>query len=234
MGLNTRITATAVFWDIGGVILDLDSVREGHKRFIEDIWESYSLDMDRDSALEQWRSTVGAHFRAREGTNYRSAREGYEKGLHTIVGKPLPEEDWYPPFRSAVRGSIEANPGAIEVIRALTDKPIHLGIISDIDTVEATLILETFGISESFDSLTTSEAVGRSKPDEAMFETALGSAEVAPGLSIMIGDRYEHDMLGAHRCGMNTISYGAGSGPAVDLEIDDLEKIPRILEVPTT
>lgn len=223
----------AIFFDVGGVLLDLESVKMGHERFIEEFCREESLELDPKTAKDQWRSVVGEHFRSRSGTTYRSAREGYAKGVEAIAGELIPESRWYPRFRAVTRQSIEPNPGAIGVIRQLQSAPLHLGIISDIDTAEATLILETFDIKSAFDSITTSEAVGRTKPDGAMFETALETAAVSADSSVMVGDRYEHDMVGADRCGMWTISYGAGSGPAVDVEIDELDEIPALLGNPS-
>ena len=66
----------AVFFDLGGVILDLASVREGYALFIERLQAEHELP---DDALDRWRSALGTYFRSREGNEYKTAREGYRE-----------------------------------------------------------------------------------------------------------------------------------------------------------
>lgn len=209
----------AIFFDIGGVLLDSASVRRAHERFIADLHDEY--DLDPENALETWRAELGAHFREREGTEFRSAYAGYERAVAALgVGG-----EWEPAFERALTGTIEPNPGALEVVKRLTEHDLHLGVISDVDTAEGRRILATFGILEEFDSITTSEAVGRTKPDPAMFETALRKSGAAPERSLMVGDRYRHDIAGAKDVGMATAAYGAEEGPAVDHRLTDLREL---------
>lgn len=210
----------AIFFDIGGVILDSESVRAAHERFIADLHDEHGLE-NPDAALETWRTELGTHFREREGTEFRSARVGYERAIAAIGV----DGEWEPVFERALSREIEANPGAVETIEALSERDVHLGVLSDVDTDEGRRILDTFGIIERFDSLTTSEEVGKTKPDSAMFERALEKSGTAPEKSLMIGDRYRHDMEGAKQMGMRTAAYGADEGPAVDYRLDHLHEV---------
>jgi putative hydrolase of the HAD superfamily len=210
----------AVFWDIGGVILDLDSVRAAHTDFIADLLERRDVDATIEEALTTWRSVVGEYFRERDGTEFRPAREGYHRGVEAIVGEPVPREDWTSRFRASLGESIEPVPGAVEAIHSLAERDLHVGVISDVDDEEGKWMLERFGVSDRFDSITTSEEVGRTKPDPAMFETALSKAGVAPERSLMIGDRYDHDVRGASEAGLHGVAFGADDGPAVTYRIE--------------
>jgi putative hydrolase of the HAD superfamily len=218
----------ATFFDIGGVILDGASVRRAHERFVAELCERHDLG-DPDELLETWRAELGAHFREREGTEFRSAREGYERATAAATDRDLAADEWEPLFERALRESIEPEPGAVETIEALSERDLHLGVISDVDTVEGRRILETFGILDRFDSITTSEMVGRTKPDSAVFEAALDAAGVEPDRSLMVGDRYRHDMEGAKRAGIYTAAYGAEDGPAVDHRLSDLREVLEIV-----
>lgn len=209
----------AVFLDIGGVLLDSRSVRLAHERFIDDLGDEY--DIDNEAALETWRAELGAHFREREGTEFRSAHAGYERAMSAIGI----DGEWERIFERALGETIEPNPGAVEVVEALSERGVHLGVISDVDTAEGRRILETFAVLERFDSITTSEEVGKTKPDPAMFEHALSRSGTAPDGSLMVGDRYRHDMVGAKGVGLQTAAYGAEDGPAVDYRLDDLREI---------
>lgn len=67
--------------------------------------------------------------------------------------------------------------------------------------------LESSGILKYFTTVTTSEDVGVKKPNKHIFEVALKSAEAKKEESIMIGDNFEADFLGAVNFGMQAILY---------------------------
>ncbi|MGQ3410944.1 HAD family hydrolase [Natrinema sp. LN54] len=220
----------AVFWDIGGVILALDSVQGAHAEFVAELCERHGVDATVEEAVDTWGTAVGEYFRERDGTEFRSARDGYHRGVEAVVGEEIPREEWQPRFDEIVRSSIEPVPGAVETIERLADRDLHVGVISDVDDAEGREMLERFGVRECFDSITTSEAVGRTKPDPAMFEAALETAGVDPERSLMIGDRYEHDVKGAAEAGLHGVAFGADDGPAVSYRIDSPEEVLEIVD----
>ncbi|QLK27132.1 HAD family hydrolase [Natrinema zhouii] len=220
----------AVFWDIGGVILELDSVQGAHAEFVADLCERHAIDATVEEAINTWRTAVGDHFRERDGTEFRSARDGYHRGVTAIVGEEIPRAEWEPRFDEIVRSSIEPVPGAVETIERLAERDLHVGVISDVDDAEGRAMLERFGVREHFDSITTSEEVGRTKPDPAMFETALEKAGVDPDRSLLIGDRYDHDVKGAADAGMHGVAFGADNGPAVSYRIETPEEVLEIVD----
>ncbi len=219
----------AVFWDIGGVLLDVDSARQSHRRFVEALAERYDLSTPVDDALATWREEVGSHFREREGTEFRSSRTAYGLAVDAVVGESVPVEEWAPLFERVQRETLRPNPGAVETVERLAESRLYVGVISDINTAEATLIFDIFGLGDAFDSVTTSESIGRTKPAPAMFEAALAAADVPPATALMVGDRYEHDVAGAAAAGMYTVAYGADDGPAVDYRVDVLRAILDIV-----
>lgn len=217
----------ATFFDIGGVILDAESVRDAHERFVADLRAETAIEVPPDQALDTWRDELGVYFGERVGTEFRPAREGYRRAVAAIAD--VPEEKWRPLFEQALEARLRPNPGAVDTLDRLAEHDLHLGVISDVDTDEGFRILDAFGVRERFDSITTSEMVGKTKPDPAMFGRALDAAGVAPERSLMIGDRYRHDMEGAKRAGMRTAAYQAREGPAVDHRLEDLRDVLAIV-----
>lgn len=167
----------AVFWDAGGVILDLDSVVRGRRLFVADLAERYDLDTDR--ALEAWREELSAYFAEREGTEYEPARHGYDRVVEAAVGRPVPEEEWWPMLDDASRRALEPVAGTPEAIDRLAGTGLVLAVVSDIDTREAERILDRFGVRDRFDALVTSEDIGRRKPRPATSGTALDEPDPA-------------------------------------------------------
>ena len=221
----------AVLWDVGGVILDVDTVRTSHGRFVAWLVDEHDLDADQTEALETWRTTVGQHFREREGTEFRAARDAYDRAIEAIVGEPVDREVWRPKFRALLSDVVEANPGASATVARIAETGRHQGVLSDADHDEVEWLLDRLGVLEHFDAITTSEAVGRTKPDPAMFETALERAGVPAERAIMVGDRYDHDVAGASRHGIATAAYGADDGPEVDYRLEDLRDLLEILGI---
>ena len=221
----------AVFWDIGGVILRMASVRAAHREFVDRLCAEYPATGDSDAALEQWRDVLGTYFGEREGTAFRPAREGYRRAIDEILTVSPEKTEWEALFQEIRTEQVEPNPDAVAAIEDLADAPLHQGVISDVDDDEGKELLRTFGVWDAMDSYTASEAVGRTKPDPAMFETALGKAGVEPAQAVMVGDRYEHDMDGGTRAGLWTVAYGAEDGPAVDIAFDDLRELPDWLGI---
>ncbi|WP_159903024.1 HAD family hydrolase [Salinirussus salinus] len=233
----------AVFFDIGGVIVSLPAIRAGYVDYVEQFAAERGLDPE--PALEAWRDRLGEHFKAAEGREYRSAEEGYRKAFQHIADGDIEESAWRPDFERTLRAARELEPNAAETIRGLDDAGLYLGIISDIDTAEAHRMLEDQGLDTAFEGITTSQEVGYKKPDGRMFEDALSTAErhgVDPARSLMVGDRYEHDMRGGTEAGLWTVAYGGtaaenagepGDGYRVDDEYVDfvVEDLADVLEI---
>ncbi|RRJ30573.1 HAD family hydrolase [Halocatena pleomorpha] len=224
-----------IFFDIGGVILNLTSVQAGHVDFLTRVAEQEGIE-NVEAFIEEWRSTLGTYFRERDGTEFRRAKTGYQRAVDTAVGYELPESEWMPAFEAASAACLEPNPAATETIRTLDRAGMYLGIVSDIDTWEAKSMLAQFDLIDRFDHVTTSEEAGRTKPDPAIFETALKKAPVEPEQCLYVGDRYEHDMKGGSQAGVVTVAYGGSAtehadSAAVDYVINNLSGLCDLVGV---
>jgi putative hydrolase of the HAD superfamily len=96
--------------------------------------------------------------------------------------------------------------GAWEILEYLNPK-YQLHIITNGFAEVQSLKLQNSKIAHFFNTVTSSEEVGLKKPHPIIFETALDKARVPAERSIMIGDTFEADILGAERAGMNTLFF---------------------------
>jgi putative hydrolase of the HAD superfamily len=96
--------------------------------------------------------------------------------------------------------------GALEILEYLFEK-YSLHIITNGFQQVQYLKLKNSGIESYFKTITTSEEVGLKKPNPVIFETALTKASVKPKNSIMIGDSFEADILGAENAEMHTLFF---------------------------
>jgi putative hydrolase of the HAD superfamily len=96
--------------------------------------------------------------------------------------------------------------GGIEVLEYLKEKyQLHI-ITNGFEEVQR-LKIKNSGIDTYFKEIITSESVGSKKPNPKVFEFALMKAKAIPQNSIMIGDSYEADIMGALNSNMLAIHF---------------------------
>lgn len=96
--------------------------------------------------------------------------------------------------------------GTVEILEYLVEK-YSLHIITNGFQEVQLLKLKNSGIYSYFETVTTSEEVGVKKPNPLVFHAALRKAKTHSVQSIMIGDTFEADILGAEAVGMQTLFY---------------------------
>lgn len=97
-------------------------------------------------------------------------------------------------------------PGTIDTLEYLSKKyQLHI-ITNGFEEVQY-IKLESSGIIHFFKQIITSEKAGAKKPDKAIFNFALHSANASPENSLMIGDDVEIDIQGALNAQMRAIHF---------------------------
>ncbi|WP_299676840.1 YjjG family noncanonical pyrimidine nucleotidase [uncultured Dokdonia sp.] len=120
--------------------------------------------------------------------------------------------------------------GAIELLEYLKPKyKLHI-ITNGFEEVQHKK-LKNSKIDSYFDTVTTSEAVGVKKPNPRIFKVALQEANATAVHSMMIGDTYEADILGAEGVNMKTICYNYHNlkMPNKQVVVDDLLDVRNYL-----
>jgi putative hydrolase of the HAD superfamily len=96
-------------------------------------------------------------------------------------------------------------PGAVDLLRALRDRGMKLGIVTNglAETHREKIAL--LQISDFFDAIFLADEVGMVKPDPLLFAHACRTLGGAPAHGAMVGDRYDRDIRGAFDAGLYTI-----------------------------
>ena len=92
----------------------------------------------------------------------------------------------------------------VETLRALQDRGVTLGVISNWDT-DLLNILADLGLSRYFADIIPSALVGLRKPNPALFELALERLGVSPGECLHVGDADDADGEGPLAAGMHSL-----------------------------
>jgi len=96
--------------------------------------------------------------------------------------------------------------GAREILEYLSVN-YTLHIITNGFTEVQNIKLNNSNIAHFFKTVTTSEEIGVKKPNPKVFYSALNKAQATVKESIMIGDTFEADVLGAEGVGMQSLFY---------------------------
>jgi HAD superfamily hydrolase (TIGR01509 family) len=94
--------------------------------------------------------------------------------------------------------------GALALLQAL--KPHYrIGIVTNNRTAEQEEKLAFLGMTDLVDALITSEDVGVPKPDARIFEVAMQRLGARPEETVLVGDNWRADMLGALAVGIRPV-----------------------------
>jgi HAD superfamily hydrolase (TIGR01549 family) len=96
-------------------------------------------------------------------------------------------------------------PGAVDVLRALRERGMRLGIVTNGLSETHREKIALLQISEYFDAIFLSDEVGMVKPDPLLFAHACRTLGGAPARAAMVGDRYDRDIRGALEAGLFAI-----------------------------
>jgi len=104
-------------------------------------------------------------------------------------------------------------PNTHEVLRALASRyKMHI-ITNGFEEVQH-IKLEKSDLTKYFDVVVTSEQVGVKKPDAKVFQFALDQAKASPQESLMIGDDYPVDIVGAVALGIDGVWFNPNNEAA--------------------
>lgn len=97
-------------------------------------------------------------------------------------------------------------PNAIEILEYLFPK-YRLHLITNGFSEVQEVKLKSSGMDKYFDKVITSEDAGVKKPDKRIFDFAMEQTTAEFGNSIMIGDDYNVDIIGARDVGMDQVYF---------------------------
>ena len=191
-----------------------------------DLWTRYSKgDITRDFLIvERFRRPLMASEKYQK-----EAEAAADVSLFTHQF-PLEINDVFLDFCASKPGVVD---GAHELVGYLRSKGYRLHICSNGFHEVQYKKLASSGLDKCFDTVVLSEDAGANKPSKLFFDYAFQLTGAQPETTLMIGDNYQTDILGAQQAGLAVIFFNRFPeypAPApVDYEVTSLHDIMKIL-----
>lgn len=189
----------AVFFDIDDTLYDTSGFAALARRAAINVMIDAGLPLSSDKAYTLLREIIGE-----KGSNYDKHFNvltkrvfGEEKPLLIALGMIT--------YHNVKFALLRLFPETMSTLIYLKSQGYHLGVISNGITIKQWEKLIRLGLHHFFDEIITSEEVGAAKPDEKIFQRALDSMGCKAENSIMIGNKFSEDIIGALNIGMDAI-----------------------------
>jgi len=122
-------------------------------------------------------------------------------------------------------------PNAIEALEGLKNEGYQLHIITNGFKEVQFIKLTQSGLLDFFDVILCSEEVGKNKPAKEVFHEAMKRANAQAHESIMIGDDYHCDIIGAENCGIRSILFDTKNGHQEGAHEWQVKNLNEIIEL---
>ncbi len=195
---------------------------------VEALYQRYS---ERLEALHPLVMTGQLSYLAAREQRFQQLLEPYEPMVSAAESQRVAEQHYghYQRLRRPVAG-------ALALLQRL--KPTYkLGIVTNNRTAEQQEKLRFLGMAALVDALITSEEVGVLKPDPRIYEVALARLGASPAETVMVGDNWSADVLGALGAGIRPVwlnRTGAARLLPHVAELTSLESVGEVIQRLTT
>ena len=197
-------------------LFDLDDTLLDHRGAVSrgilehvDITGAFKLD-DRDGSVALWHELEDRHYHrylAKELSfaGQRRARARDFAAAHGVTLSEVEADAFCDTYFDSDRGAWELFDDAMPCLDRLADAGVRVGVITNGEADYQQVKLDRTGISDRFEHVIASGAVGVAKPDPAIFLHACALFDLDPGDALYVGDRLLTDAVGAASAGLDGI-----------------------------
>ena len=201
----------AVFFDIDDTLYDTSGFAKLARKAALNVMIDAGLPLTTDEAYRLLREIIAEY-----GSNYDKHFNvltkrvfGEEKPLLIALGMIT--------YHNVKFALLRLFPQTIETLIYLKTQGYNLGVISNGITIKQWEKLIRLDLHHFFDHVITSEEAGVEKPDKQIFEVALEKMGSTAEESVMIGNKFSEDIMGALNIGISAI--------LVNSELEEQDKV---------
>lgn len=139
---------------------------------------------------------------------HQGQRRGRLQEFLPVLGQPVPSTDeeldeMFTGFLECYRQSWAAFPDARPALEVAQGNGWRIGVLTNGSTLQQNAKLTAIGLAELVDVVSTSEALGFSKPAREAYQLTCEALGPDPADTLMIGDNLDLDVLGARAAGLS-------------------------------
>lgn len=201
----------AVLFDFGGTLYDYASLQAAERESLVELARAAGVRAEPREVLDAHRVAMRRVFYAYLPRRFYLHRDLFRDAAAQMLQElgAAPVETDLDRYRAAQwerhARDFQLREGVIETLRALRERGVHVGMVSNIDDDQLAHLVALGELEEVFDSLLSSEAAGSCKPDPKIFAEALRRAGCQAEEALFIGDTLAQDVAGANRAGMRSV-----------------------------
>lgn len=198
------------------IYFDLDNTLWDHRRnsilVLEKMFHENEITQKIDISFDEWHDVfyqkneiLWAKLRDKEITKEQLREQRFKKAFEFFDVQDDALADFFEEnYLKEMNQMSEVVPGATELVDYLKSKyQLHI-ITNGFEEVSAQKI-ENAGMASAFQTLTCADEINVRKPDARIFEYAVAKANAKPQESLLIGDDWIADVIGATEFGMQAI-----------------------------
>lgn len=199
MRKTDKASESVVFFDVDDTLLDTSKFAETARKAAIELMVDNGLPLDKEIAYSTLKTVI-----REKGSNY-------DKHFNVLTKALLGEEDpmlvalGMVTYHNVKFSLLRPFPKTIDTLIYLKSQGYKLGVISNGITIKQWEKLVRLNVYQFFDEVITSEEVGYSKPSKEIYEEALKRMKADPEKSVMIGNKFLEDALGAVEAGLSAI-----------------------------
>jgi putative hydrolase of the HAD superfamily len=189
----------AVFFDIDDTLYDTSGFAKLARKAALNAMIDAGLPLSHDDAYKLLREII-----KEKGSNY-------DRHLNVLTKRVFGEEKpllialGMITYHNVKFALLRLFPETMSTLIYLKAEGYHLGVISNGLTIKQYEKLVRLGLHHFFDSVVTSQEANVEKPDETIFKMAMERMGCKAENSVMIGNSFNDDILGAINAGMSAV-----------------------------
>jgi putative hydrolase of the HAD superfamily len=200
---------THIFFDLDNTLWDFET---NSRNTMQIIFQKLNLVQTHD--FSQFFETYTRHndslwqsYRKNEVLKKELTRLRFQNTFDELEIKSINAEETNELYLNEMPNHKTLNEGVIEILNYLKKKRYHLNIITNGFSEVQRRKIETSGLKPFFDKIFISEEIKSPKPDRAIFEHAVKSSNAKKSQSLMVGDDWEVDVMGALKFGIDAVLF---------------------------
>jgi putative hydrolase of the HAD superfamily len=155
-------------------------------------------------AADRWRALDEQHF-GRFLTGEIGFQEQRRARVRGILEKDLDDpaaDAWFAAYNEQFESAWACFDDVLAALALLDARGLPVGVVTNLDTARQRYKLDRVGLSGRFRVLVGLDSLGVGKPDPAVFRHACELLGTEPSDTAFVGDRLDHDALGARDAGL--------------------------------